>query len=63
MSTPTQLPTTTSKNNYYSALQYGANNYSDDKTVIMANKIGENLKDKESTVETTFSVLGCDDES
>ena len=63
MSTPTQLPTPTSKNNYHSSLQYGANDYSDDKTVIMANKIGENLQDEESTVETAFSVWGSDDES
>ena len=63
MSTPTQLPTTTSKNNYYLALQFGANDYSDDETVIMANRIGENLKDEESTVETAFSVWGSDDES
>ena len=29
----------------------------------MANKRGENLKDEEGTVETTFSVWGSDDES
>ena len=29
----------------------------------MANKISENLKDEESTVETAFSVWGSDDES
>ena len=59
--TPTQLPTTASMNNNYSSLQYGANDYSDDKTVIMANKIGENLKDEESTVETAFLVWGSDE--
>ena len=63
MLTPTQLPTPTSKNNNDSALQYDTNDYSDDKTVIMANKRGENLKDEESTVETAFSVWGSDDES
>ena len=63
MSTPTHLPTTTSKNNYYSALRFGANNHSDDETVVMTNKVGENLKDEESTVETAFSIWGSDDES
>ena len=29
----------------------------------MTNKVGENLKDEESTVETAFSVWGSDDES
>ena len=29
----------------------------------MANKIGENLKDEDSTVETAYSVWGSDDES
>ena len=61
--TPTQLPTPASQNNYYLSLQYGANDCSDDETVIMANKRGENLKDEESTVETAFLVWGSDDES
>ena len=63
MSTPTHLPTTTSNNNNYSALRFGANDHSDDETVVMTNKRGENLKDEESTVETAFSVWGSDDES
>ena len=62
-STPTQLSTPASRNNSYSSLQHGANDYSDDETVIMANKRGENLKDEESTVETAFSVWGSDDKS
>ena len=62
-SIPTQLPTPASNNNYYSSLQYGANDCSDDETVIMANKRSENLKDEESTVETAFLVWGSDDES
>ena len=56
MLTPMHLPTTTSKNNYYLALQFDANDHSNDKTVVMTNKVGENLKDEESTVETAFSV-------
>ena len=62
MSTPTHPPITTAKNNYYAALRFGANDHSDDKTVVMTNKVGENLKDEESTVETAFSVWGSDDE-
>ena len=62
-SNPTQLPTTKSNINYYSSLQYGANDCSDDETVIMANKTGANLKDEEGTVQTAFSVRGSDEES
>ena len=63
MSTHTHPPTTTAKNDYYAALQFGANDQSDDKTVVMTNRLGENLKDEESTVETAFSVWGSDNES
>ena len=63
MSTPTHPPTTTAKNNYYAALRFDANDHSDDETVVMTNKVGENLKDEESMVETAFSVWGSDDES
>ena len=62
-SNPTQPPTSKSYNNYYSALQYGANDYSDDETVIMANNKGKNPLDEESTVETAYSVWGSDEES
>ena len=62
-SNPTQLPTPKSNINYYSSLQYGANDCSDDEAVIMANKEGANLKDEEGTVQTAFSVWGSDDKS
>ena len=62
-SNPTQPPTSKSNNNYYSSLQYDANDCSDDETVIMANKEGANLMDEEGTVQTAFSVWGSDDES
>ena len=62
-SNPTQPPTSKSYNNYYAALQYGANDYSDDETVIMANSKVKNPMDEESTVETAYSVWGSDEES
>ena len=62
-SNPTQLPTPKSNINYYSSLKYGANDCSDDETVIMANKEGANLMDEEGTVQTAFSVWGSDDKS
>ena len=62
-SNPTQPPTAKSNNNYYSSLQYDANDYSDDETVIRANKGGANLMDEEATVVTAFSVWGSDDKS
>ena len=62
-SNPTQPPTSKSNNNYYAALQYGSNDYSDDETVIMTNNTVKNPMDEESTVETAYSVWGSDEES
>ena len=62
-SNPPQPPTSKSNINYYFSLQYGANDCSDDETVIMANKEGANLMDEEGTVQTACSVWGNDDES
>ena len=61
MSIPTQPPT--AKSNYYAALLFDVNYYSDGETVVDKKKEGENQMDEETTVETAFSVWGSDEES
>ena len=60
---PTHPPTTTAHNNYYDVLRSDVKDHSDDETIVMTNKTGENLQGEEGTVSTAFSVWRSDEDS